>query len=206
MGTVVRREGWIFLFRKAYLRFINVFVDYKCYFIFNKKLEGICHRQDPVQGAKLSIVDSVEKLHELERADYDFSTMTTIDKLSDGIKGGGILFALFIDKDLAHTSWVALDTRAAAYDWIFQRVNYPGSAYIGPCDTPEKFRGLGLYPYTLTQIFNFLVNMGVSRAVINTRMTNAPSIKGILKAGFSLMSKAHFIKFGRHEYFWEQHI
>lgn len=55
---------------------------------------------------------------------------------------------------------------------------------IGPCNTPEAFRGGGIYPYVLLYI---LANNSDRDFCMFIREENESSQKGVVKAGFSLV-------------------
>lgn len=55
-----------------------------------------------------------------------------------------------------------------------------GEYSIGPCNTPEKYRGQGLYPYML----NYIANVDNACYFVFIREDNNASIRGATKAGF----------------------
>lgn len=203
--AILQKEGFVFLIRNIYLKLINLLFDYRCYFIFEQTLEN-CVRINlslPSGNRELRIITSNNELDDLIKNNYDFTYLDDIEKIRIGLKSGAILFALFINKELAHTSWAALSGSQSIFDWIFQKLHYSDAGFIGPCDTLDKYRGLGLYPYTLTHILVYFMESGKDRALINCRITNSSSIKGILKAGFHYRSKARYIKCASFESFKE---
>jgi RimJ/RimL family protein N-acetyltransferase len=70
-----------------------------------------------------------------------------------------------------------------------------GEAEIKYCLTIERFRGKGLYPATLANMQRYLRNSGLKRVFITVEAENAPSIRGIEKAGFEMAGKIRLVKF-----------
>ncbi len=60
--------------------------------------------------------------------------------------------------------------------------------------TLPQFRGKGIYPATLAVIQRYLINQGYKRIFICVKQDNQPSIRGIIKAGFSFTGKIKLIK------------
>lgn len=54
---------------------------------------------------------------------------------------------------------------------------------IGPCNTPEAFRGRGIYPYVL----GYILNQNHKKFCMLIRKENISSIRGAEKAGFKLV-------------------
>lgn len=95
-------------------------------------------------------------------------------------KGGTkIYFALDDDNNILHYSVV-----------IPRNIKYPflktGEYCIGPCNTSEKARGLGIYPYVLQKILRDNPN---NRFYMIIKEDNLSSIRGVKKAGFKLCEK-----------------
>ncbi|MCM1219340.1 MAG: hypothetical protein NC548_33080, partial [Lachnospiraceae bacterium] len=62
-----------------------------------------------------------------------------------------------------------------------------GEHSIGPCNTSEKFRGQGLYPYMLSYIVN---KNPKNNYYVFIREDNVASIHGAVKAGFIKCTKS----------------
>lgn len=66
-----------------------------------------------------------------------------------------------------------------------------GEYSIGPCNTPEEYRGQGLYPYMLSYITNSNLE---AEYYVFIRDDNIASIKGATKAGFVQLKNMCVIK------------
>lgn len=61
----------------------------------------------------------------------------------------------------------------------------PGAAYVWDCVTLPAFRKNGLYTALLCHINRQLASENISRVWIGTSQTNQPSLKGIIRAGYT---------------------
>lgn len=66
--------------------------------------------------------------------------------------------------------------------------------HIGPCETIEKHRGKGVYPYLLNLIQRDFKNP----CFMIVDENNISSIKGVEKAGFKVFANGYKTKFGRY--------
>lgn len=77
---------------------------------------------------------------------------------------------------IVHTSYLL----GKCYKFPFMK---KGDYEIGPCVTDKEFRGKGIYPSVITRIICDMQNTANTLYMI-CEENNAPSIKGITKAGF----------------------
>jgi hypothetical protein len=111
------------------------------------------------------------------------------------VNKGMILFCVFVGKNLAHKSFVAM-TRNANVDPVLRRyiMNWHREASIGPCTTCAEYYGLNLHPYTLSQICRYLHGASRQNVKITTSKQNVSSIRGIEKAEFKICGEARYLK------------
>lgn len=166
-------------------------IDPKSYFqysrnrIFERALSKDMNTPSPLDGKyKPGMIKTSKELAKLELNGFDMS-ICPFAEFARGIPAGAALFFILMDKELAHLSWVSMNSDACVFDPIFQKLRFPRAGYIGPCFTSPQHRGRGLYPYALIRICQFLKESGRDRAFIATKISNIPSIKGILRAGFT---------------------
>lgn len=177
-------------------------LEYKSYFyfqhnfVFEKRLDenGIIPSFGASDNTLLKIVKTPEQFEGLLEGGFDFSACPFLRDIRSGLEKGAVIFFLFIDKKLVHTSWVSLSGDAALLDPVFQRISYQDAGHIGPCYTHVDYRGLSLYPYAITKVCEFLKSEGKGRALINTKTTNAASMRGIAKARFKKMGEVFYLK------------
>lgn len=199
---VLKHEGFGAFFKKASLRILKSLFNYKSYFqfqrnyMFEQKLNGNDVQISPlaIQDVTLDIIETPEQVDMLISDGYDLNACPFLSNAKEGLSKGAVFFFLFVRKTLAHSSWVSMDNEATLFDPIFKSIKFDGAGYIGLCYTSPLYRGKGFYPYVLSRICKFLTEKGKTRAIISTKKTNHPSIRGITKAGFVLIGEVWYLK------------
>lgn len=197
--VTLKKDGHCSLFKQAILSLINIFrrgfFDYNVIYVYRKELNtpNNLNFASNIHSPNLKIIDAYSKIDELLKEKYDFGTSTNLLGIKEKLDSGAILFCVFIGREFSHSSWIAM-TDKAKYDPVPLLIDYNRESYIQDCFTSPKYRGLGLYPYTLNQIFKFLREKNVSIVYIASRKGNFSSIKGILNAEFVLAKKLYMIK------------
>jgi GNAT superfamily N-acetyltransferase len=106
--------------------------------------------------------------------------------LYDGVK----YFFIFKDNgEIGHVSWIYFKGDPNRLIDLT-----PKECEIKFCLTLPQYRGKGIYPATIIRIQDYLREKGYRRVFICVRKDNIPSIRGIEKAGFSLISEMKLIK------------
>jgi hypothetical protein len=114
----------------------------------------------------------------------------------DRLRRGDRCYTVSIDGRLAHYSWVQ---RSANHPITEAGISVPvgnGAFWIYHCHTAEWARGRGIYPSTLERIVNDCFAEGDCTAWIYTSKQNIASQKGILRAGFSLVTTLLALRMG----------
>jgi len=73
-------------------------------------------------------------------------------------------------------------------------MDYQNEAWIGDGVTNPKYRGLGLYSYLLSKIYEFLKEKGKSRARATVRKNNIASQKAQTKSGSKICGEGIYLK------------
>lgn len=201
-NEILKREGATALAKNFFLSSIRALTNYRTYFcyekywLFEKRLDGVNDSLSIslARNANLNIVSTSTQIDKLISEGYDFRSCPAFENLKDGLEKGTMLFFVFIRKEYAHSSMVAMDSDNTLFDPIFQKIRFQGAGYIGPCYTNPLYRGMGIYPYVLSKSCEFLKGKGKTKALINTKKNNEASIKGITKAGFIFVSEVRYLK------------
>jgi hypothetical protein len=109
---------------------------------------------------------------------------------------------MFINNKIAHKSWIISNDKVPPDMPI--KLNWNNEAYIQECVTEPKYRGQGLYPFTLTRILSFLILQNKTKAFIISQKSNYASIKGIIKAGFKKRNEAVYIRLFYNTILWKE--
>ncbi|HEY6978203.1 MAG TPA: hypothetical protein VH396_18005 [Chitinophagaceae bacterium] len=132
----------------------------------------------------LKVIDSNEK-----------SGIKQIDRRK---KNNNLCYAVFDSEKLVHTSWLFKKHS------ISTQLGYKDALTIGPCETIKSHRGKGIYPAVLSTIQK---DNPDAELVIFVKMSNAPSIQGIMKAGFQKILRFKMLKiFGFKFAFRHKHL
>ena len=96
--------------------------------------------------------------------------------------GVGWVFLVKTGGEFAHWTFV---TPARRYRKELPVMTESKALLLGPSFTEEAFRGRSIYPRMLRHVVNDLAGQGYGPFYINVRPDNAPSMRGIEKAGFA---------------------
>ncbi|AUP79544.1 GNAT family N-acetyltransferase [Flavivirga eckloniae] len=96
---------------------------------------------------------------------------------------------LLINQDIVYTS----NTFEKVH--FMKSINEYNSLVIGDCFTYKNYRGLSIYPFMLQKVAKEMFQK-VNKIFILVSPENAASIRGIEKAGFTLLYKVSTIRVG----------
>jgi hypothetical protein len=190
---VVRAEGIRALLKMAFDFYI---FRQERYFLYEHSLierseEGFMPR---IEDVTLEVVHSNEEAEVIAaRTGQDFRRRTLNARRS--LDRGVVFFCFFVEGDLAHVGWVAMNERAkTATGTVPQKVDFSdGVAYTGGTVTMPEHRSKGLMAYGYFRRFEYLREEGVRAS------RNAVSVGNVAS------HKAHG-KFGPHVYARARHV
>ncbi len=117
---------------------------------------------------------------------------TLLWRISTRLNGGEYWFYKLV-KDNQTVSYAEVCTG----HWLFPFIGYSRRKYhIGPCFTIPEARGNGYYPMLLNEIINDLGNDKEYFMIVDD--TNIASLRGVAKAGFTLIGKGRKNKVGQY--------
>jgi len=193
------REGTASFIKQAFLFMVKssvyFFVDYHKYYIYEKRLNETneFEFEPKIQNIILKIICTSEEVDELILKGFDLCSYYNTKVLKKRLNEKAVLFCVFIGKELCHASWVAMSIKAKS-DSFSICIDFQNEAYIENCFTNPKYRGLGLYPFTLCKIIKFLRVKNKSNVKIGVQKSNFSSIKGISKAKFIAYGEVRCLK------------
>lgn len=181
---IVRREGLIGLIKRTF----------RPSYIYENNLDGPKINNPKVKNFVLKIVSTEEQIDELIAVGFDFSFYfhNNLRPVKGYISKGLALFCIFIKRELACMSWVVMSDEGRWYHPL--PMDYQNEAWIGDGVTNPKYRGLGLYSYLLSKIYEFLKEKGKSRARHITRKNNIASQKAQAKSGSKICGEGIYLK------------
>lgn len=192
---ILRQDGLICLVKRASLFLVRLLFSCQIYYIYEKTINETNENKfiPKMQDFTLNIISNPDQVKELKAKGFDINLDIGAEEAKRRLNEGAILFCVFLGLELAHTSWVAI-TSKAKMDPLPLAIDYQNEAYIENCVTVPQYRGLGLYPYTLCQLLQFLRAKDKTKAKIATLKANTSSIRGITKAGFEIWGSKRLFK------------
>ena len=193
---ILQRDGLISFIKRVFLFSVRSF-SYGNYYIYEKKLNETndFEFKSKIQNVTLKIISTTDQIGEVSNEGFDFSFYSNIGNFKERFNKEAILFCVFIGRDIAHASWVAMKKKSNMDPILLLSIkDWQKKASIGPSITNPKYRGLGFYPYTLCKICEYLKGENKQSVNITTSKHNTPSMKGISKAGFGISGEARYLK------------
>lgn len=185
--AVLRDEGWKGLLCKTVGALLRPVWETRTYRVYSNALPSSASIPPQPAGLRLGFLRSVEDWRREEAAGVRFDEVVPPIDAADAFRRGAFALALLEGERVAHLSWAAPHPRAVTGDPVFRCIGRPGTAFIGPCFTHPDQRGRGLYPWALQRLSAELSSSGARQVWINTRTSNAASVRGIEKAGFTVV-------------------
>ncbi len=192
--NILKEEGLAPLIKKVVFLFLSSIFNRQTFYIYESKLDGV-EFTPKIKEFTLKIISTPEQIDALASEGLDFNLAPDNVKSLKGMLGeGGVLFCFFVNKELAHTDWIAMNERVNL-DPFPLKVDWQNEACIGPTDTKPKYRGLGITPYVYCKMFQFLKEKGRSRAKFTTAKSNIAAQKAQAKIGTEIIAEGTLYKF-----------
>jgi len=163
----------------------------------------------PIRNLKFRAKDSIlfsnrEKLPPLSLPPQyslkviDTNEKTGIKQIDRRKRSNKICYAVFDGEKLVHTSWIFKKKS------VTKQLGYKDALTIGPCETIKSHRGKGIYPAVLSAIQK---DNPDAQLVMFVKISNTPSIRGVMKAGFQKTLRFKMLKiFGFKFVFRHKHL
>jgi hypothetical protein len=196
----VQTAGLAAFIKAVFSSLVRSFFEYRTYYLYENKLDNENEFEPRIDNYTLKIISAVKEVDDLIADGFDIeSYYAGIDALNERIEEGAILFSLFVDRDLAHTSWVALAKMAEnTIDTPHFTVVYPKDSFIADSRTNSKYQRLGIYTYVYSRIFSHLREMGISSAKFAVEKDNSPPQEAQIKLGSAIYGELCYTRlFGR---------
>ena len=147
-----------------------------------------------VQGLLFKMVCTNKQADDLASVGLDFRLHFIKARL--GLEKGAIAFCFFVDKELAHIGWVAMNKEAKnTFDALPYKVSFlDKQACTGGTWTNPKYRGKGLMVYGYYKRFQFLREMGIFSSRNAVSVGNIASQQAHARFGPKVYSKARYLK------------
>lgn len=144
------------------------------------------------KSIELKVLYSKKDLEELVKKGYTIGNYFKSAYIYKKFAKGQILFGIFINKKLIHTSWLIHEKGIEFHPPL--KIDLDNESYVHFCITDPNYRGNGLYAYTLQKISEFLALNGKKKLKISIEKDNFSSLKGAINAGFEIKGQGKYLK------------
>lgn len=183
---ILHDEGFLSLFKRSLFTYGTVY-------IYENTLHGpsiACK----VNNLTLRIIDCLEDFDKLLADGFDFSSYEmSIQQCKERLGRGAILFSAFVGKELAHGSWVGMSRRSHGDFYTFP-MDYGHTACIGGTMTTPKYRRKGINVYVYSEMFRYIREKGLSKAVFQIHKDNIASRSSQAKLGSYVWGTGHHLR------------
>lgn len=197
---IFQTEGLIPLVRRGLAFLVGHFFRYENFYLYEYTLEDTLKERNEadflprIQDFTFKIVATNQQADELAAAGLDFRP--NIIKARRGLEEGAVAFCSFIDGELAHIGWVAMNAEGKkTFDSLPYQVNFSDKqGCTGGTWTNPKYRGKGLMVYGYFKRFQFLKEKGMKSSRNAVAVGNIASQKAHAKFGPKIYARAHYLK------------
>ena len=147
-----------------------------------------------VDNLTLKIITELEEFDEVLSYGFDLSWYEmSIQQCRERLSKGSILFLTLVGREIAHISWVGT-TKRTHDDFYSSPIDYKHEASIGGTMTAPKHREKGIYTWVYSQMFQYLIEKGYSRALFEIHKDNVVAHKAQAKLGSYVLGTGHRLR------------
>ena len=204
--TVLQMDGLAAIIKRIFFSLSRPFFEYRVYYLYENNLDNKSDFAPRINNYTLKMITAPKEVDDLIADGFNIeSYYADIDALKERIEKRAILFSIFVDRDLAHTSWVALTDEAKEdIDPLRYAVNYRNEVCFGDSRTILKHQKLGIYTYVCSKTFQYLREKGITKARFAVRKNNTTSQKAHAKVGSVICGEMRYLKLFRREFYKEK--
>jgi len=198
--SVYYRQGLVSLVKQSTLYLLANGLMYKQIVLYENDFKNIPANNHRRENWTLKRITKPVEVEELLEQGFDFDSYKKFYRDTYDLKGtlakGVVLFAVFADKHLAHTTFVAYNDNAKQdIDIIPYRVKFEaGEVSHGGSETSPRYRLMGIHSYALREMFLFLRESGCSVDKFAVVKTDAISRHVVEKLGSKVCGRGTLIK------------
>ena len=138
-------------------------------------------------------------IEDCNEAEHFVHSTGLIDQINEGLERQAKAFCIFVDKNLVHITWLALNNESKKFvdDWPM-KIDWSNTGVWGLAYTHPNFRKNGFYQYTHKQIQKFLLSKNIKFNRFTIKKRNIPSISAMSKFKPKNIAKGysfHLLKF-----------
>jgi len=200
--NILQREGLFTCIKQIFLFLGKYFFNYGNYYIYENNLNQTVDKENiktEIQNLELKILSTPEQIDTLNSEGYDINSFGAVSLDAEDVKKrvnkDMVLFCIFVNKEIAHTTWVALSREAKMNaDYLPYAIDFENEACIGHHVTNPKYRRQGHLTYTTYQIHKFFREKGFLRARFSVPTNIIAVQKSEAKLGSRILAKGRYLK------------
>ena len=182
---ILHEEGFLSLFKRFFI--------YETWYLYKNNLDDLnCPCR--VDNLTLRVITRPDEFDQLLADGFDFSPYgMSIQRSRERLSRGAILFCAFFGKELAHGSWIGMD-RGTHDDFYAFPMNYGHTACIGGTMTVPKYRRKSINVYVHSEMFRYIREKGLSKAVLEVHKNNIAAQNSQAKLGSYIWGTGHHLR------------
>lgn len=189
---IFHQQGFLSYFKYMAAFFARLLFVYGSCYIYENRLDGLSIAPK-LDNLTLRLISISEEFQQLLAEGFDFSSYPDIQLCRKRLSRGAIAFFAFVGKELVHATWVAT-SRKAKGDFHPYPVEYGHTACVGATMTTPKYRRKGINVYVHSEIFRYLREKGLSKAVIAINKDNIAAQNSQAKLGSNRWGNGYYIR------------
>ena len=194
---IFETEGVIQLVKRGLTYLAPYFLGYGTVYLYEHTMKERNEADflPEIQGLTFQMVSTNEQADNLAANGFADLRLHFV-KARRNLDKGAIAFCVFVERELAHTGWVAMTEEAKnTFDRLPYRVNFSNKeACTGGTVTILKYRGNGLMAYGYYKRFQFLRERGITISRNAVETSNVVSQRVHAKFGPEIYAKARYLK------------
>ena len=196
---VLQREGLEALLRRTLYFLLDPVFQYRTYYFYEYTLRDQNEADfiPRLNNLTYRIITTSREAGELADNESQFSPY--VKRFKERLDKGAIAFYFFVDRELAHWGWVAMNQEAQdSLGGIPIKVDFTKQeAYTGASFTLPKYRGKSLMKYSYFKRLQFLKESGMVISRNAVAKDNVASHHALAKLSPRIYAKAQYLKLGR---------
>lgn len=185
------------LLRRGFEFLTGLFFQYKTYYLYENKLKEMDNADftPRVNDFTFKIVTTNWEAEQLVANGFEFQSSGGIYTYRERLDKGAIAFCIFIGRELAHVTWVAMTPEAKnTITPLPYRVDFLNKEVCsGASLTIPKYRQKGLAAYIHYKDLQFLKERGITMLRFPIDASNIASQRAVSRFG-KIYAKAHYLK------------
>ena len=190
----INTEGVVGLVKKTAVFISSRLFVYQRFNIYENDFNGPEY-ESLIPNPVLVILKTTSDLDEVLKQGFDLSYFD-VDRVRLFLSEGSLGFCVFVEKEIAHMTWVALnDESKKLIDPVPYKVDYmKGEVCSGGSETNPKYARKRIYLYAYSKIFKYLRENGKTRDLFSISKSNVSSNAALKKFGSKILFEGVYMR------------